>query len=304
MSFSCQSYGKWILAGEHSVLRGSEALVFPVTSQTMKFNYTESANMLEIECLGQSNDIIKPFFGALLNKALELVDRSADQLSGKINIENQIAVGAGLGASAALCVNIAHWFVHLGWLQSEQVFNFSKELETIPHGESSGVDIATVLAKRGIAFRRGGEWMPLVVNWAPNWYLLHSGQQGITAKCVKQVNQMIEHDPALGNAIDQDMIKSVSLAKKALVENASEGLIHLKESIDLANACFQRWDLIDSNMREKQQWLVRQGAIATKPVGSGGGGYLLGLWPNDTQPSPDALKKLINCNHQESLTNE
>ena len=47
--FNTRTYGKWILAGEHAVLRGCPALAFPLTSRSLHLEYhPENAN-LEVE---------------------------------------------------------------------------------------------------------------------------------------------------------------------------------------------------------------------------------------------------------------
>jgi mevalonate kinase len=301
VDFRSKTFGKWILAGEHAVLRGHPALVFPVFSRTMVFEYGAGDDILQCEFSGESSKILEPFFGALISKALETAGKSPADLRGKIKITNQIPVGAGMGASAALCVNIAKWFVDQSWIKEKQVFEFAKVLESVPHGESSGVDIATVMAKQGIRFLRTGEWRAVHLNWTPNWYLLHSGKQGITAKCVAQVNQLHQANPALGREIDNEMARGVSLAEQALKAPADQGFALLKNSIDSANRCFEQWQLIDETMKEKAAWLKSHGAVATKPVGSGGGGFLLGLWPAHQDPPSQIIDSLISCNSEEPI---
>jgi mevalonate kinase len=41
------------------------------------------------------------------------------------------------------------------------------------------------------------------------------------------------------------------------------------------------------------EMLKKAGAVAVKPTGSGGGGYVLSLWT--TQPPEELLSKLIPC---------
>ena len=46
----------------------------------------------------------------------------------------------------------------------------------------------------------------------------------------------------------------------------------------MAKDCFEQWGLIDSSVQAEMDRLSAQGALAVKPTGSGGGGYLLSLW--------------------------
>jgi len=47
-----RAYGKWILTGEHAVLRGCPALVFPLQQQFMEFTYIKSSEDIKIEIKG------------------------------------------------------------------------------------------------------------------------------------------------------------------------------------------------------------------------------------------------------------
>ena len=72
-----------------------------------------------------------------------------------------------------------------------------------------------------------------------------------------------------------------------------EGLPALAKSMGLAAECFEQWGLSDGAPGEHIQWLKEHGALAVKPTGSGGGGYVLSLWKEE--PPVEVLTSLISC---------
>ncbi|MCC6137267.1 MAG: hypothetical protein IT287_01440 [Bdellovibrionaceae bacterium] len=87
------------------------------------------------------------------------------------------------------------------------------------------------------------------------------------------------------------MALSVELAKKALLD-PSKPIQDLQHAVLLARTCFERWGLINPEVQEHMNTLQRLGAIATKPTGSGDGGFVLSLW--DKQP-PETTISLLSC---------
>ncbi len=276
--FECRSYGKWILAGEHAVLRGCPALVFPFKSHSMDLYYRKTSEDLSIQFLGDSGRDLNLLFWGLLQNVLDKVGRSRSDLKGEMKISSQIPLGAGLGASAALCVAIARWCEHLGWIEQSKTYEFARSLEDFFHGESSGVDIAVALSGAGLKFTRDGERSNLTSKWEPQFYLSYSGKRGVTSECVKKVQALIESDPGLGQSLDLQMKKAVELAEKALSSSEKEGLQDLIESMNLSRNCFESWGLTEGELDSHMAQMTEAGAIAVKPTGSGGGGYVLSLW--------------------------
>lgn len=292
MNFQAETYGKWILAGEHAVLRGAPALVFPAKDFVMKFTYEKSAQPLQIQFEGASGADLKLFFWGLVEQALEKIGRSRAELTGYLKIHSTLPLGAGLGASAALCVGVVQFFTSLGWVKDGDVYELSRQLEGVFHGESSGVDIAVAIEKRGLRFLRGGERTPIEINWRPNLYLSYSGERGATSDCVRRVNELRAISPHIGDKVDQEMRDAVRLAESALQLDAVNGFTRLVEAITLAKNCFVQWGLTQGALDSHMQELLNAGAVAVKPTGSGGGGYVLSLWRDE--PSPELQHRLVS----------
>lgn len=291
--FECRSFGKWILAGEHSVLRGVPALVFPIQSREMHLQYVRSPEPLRFDLLGAHGEELQLLVWGVLDKACELLKIKKSDLQGTVTLSSTVPVGAGMGASAALCVALTRWLGFLGHVQEGEFYDFARNLENLFHGESSGVDIAVALSGSGLHFERHGERLPLSTNWQPQWYISYCGERGVTLDAVNKVKALISKNETLGNALDEQMRDAVSLAKEALMNSETEGFSQLVKAIELAGDCFSQWDLNRGAPEKHMTWLKSQGAAAVKPTGSGGGGYVLSLW-KQTPPS-EALIHLIPC---------
>ncbi|MNJ98589.1 mevalonate kinase [compost metagenome] len=291
--FACQSYGKWILAGEHAVLRGVPALVFPLLSRNLELHYTKSSQALELQLLGDHGQDLQALVWGVLEKACEMKNISRENLKGTLTLKSSVPVGAGMGASASLCVALTRWLGYLGFVSESEYYEFARSLENLFHGESSGVDIAVALSGEGLRFVRNGERRPLKTSWQPQWYISYSGKRGVTVDAVNKVKDLLAKNPTMGEKIDRDMAAASELAERALQLNEQQGFPLLVEAIEKAGSCFEQWSLNEGEPAKHIAWLRGSGAVAVKPTGSGGGGYVLSLWK--TPPSPETLKHLIPC---------
>ncbi len=283
MSINVQTYGKWILAGEHAVLRGGKALAFPIQTRFLNLNFSHGENELKLIADANSSLPVAVFHRAL-ERGLELLKKEKSEIKGLISINSNIPLSSGLGGSASLCVALARLFNNLGWLPEKELFIFCRELEDLFHGQSSGLDVATVLAGNGISFLRNNGYQNLELRWRPNWFLLHSGLHSQTKDDVAKVSALIRDNPDESAEIDQRMRLAVDLAIEGLSVDEARGLPILVEAQKKAGSCFESWNLIPTPMKLKMNELYKLGALAVKPTGSGGGGYILSLWPTGVIP--------------------
>lgn len=272
MTYSTTTFGKWILCGEHAVLRGKPALVFPLGNYPLHFSYEETSPTLSIQAEPKIALVVEQIWV----KAWSLLDQKAP--GGLIRIESKIPMGQGMGASAALCLAIARCVMRQA-PALEDTFLLAKQLEHLFHRQSSGLDIIGAGSTSGNRFQQG-QIQAIHLGWQPHWRLSPSQTVGATTEAVQKVQKLWQTHPQLAQDIDEKMAQSVEQCLQALQSHTPQ-LQQLKEGMELACQCFQDWGLINPEMKIKMDKLYQQGALAVKPTGSGGGGFLLSLWAQE-----------------------
>ena len=78
--------------------------------------------------------------------------------------------------------------------------------------------------------------------------------------------------------LDEQMAKAVEHVVGALESESEDRLEKLVQGIQLAENCFDQWQLTRGSVGRHIQELKEEGALAAKPTGSGNGGFILSLW--------------------------
>ncbi len=268
--------GKWVLTGEHAVLRGASAIAMPHPEFGLRFE-SEPASKLSFE-----PETMGPVIQNLIKLSQEILGKR-EFPSVKIRIHNAIPLGAGLGSSAALCVATTRYLVSLGWLGVKQIAEHATRLEDHFHGKSSGMDVAATSASRPILFTRGQAPDLLSFSVLPQFTFHDTGLRMETKKCIAQVQQMRDSDPARADRLDERMKNAGAQALRGLTEfdrgNQESGLQLLSSAMNEGQSCFEEWGLMPEGALVLKGKLLADGALAVKITGAGGGGFLVALRP-------------------------
>lgn len=277
--FGIELPAKWVLTGEHSVLRGKTAIAFPLSRYKLKLTYREQ------ESFSITPNPFQSQIRKLMARALEYLKIPENAFpNGEVEIESGIPIGAGLGSSAALCAAIARLVLWKTKSDLSLWVSLATHLEDFFHGKSSGMDVNVIIHGAPVAFSvsRGIEKLD-VSGAAPAFEWYDSGFRGSTRDCIERVHHWQKQNPHLKDSFDVRMHEAGLLATEGLKVfslNPGVGELKLKAAMELAQECFEQWGLVTPELLTQKFDLLKQGALAVKLTGAGLGGFWVALWPS------------------------
>jgi mevalonate kinase len=290
ITFSTQVSGKWVLAGEHTVLRGGAAIAVPHPEFRLKLEFRPAEGILSVE-----PDLATPILNELLRIAKDwLATRGTVMESprGRVTIKSTIPFGAGLGSSAALSVAIARWILSAHSLDQALERELARELENRFHGKSSGMDVAVVSIGAPISFSMKEGAIGLGLQHLPKFVFTDSGIRAATRDCIERVEKLRLTDPARSEALDLEMrlataatLDGLRAYDEAVIADSPEkvglALDIVAKGMRRAGEVFAAWGLVPKEVETMIRKLEAQGIRSPRLTGAGGGGFIVGLSPEN-----------------------
>lgn len=251
LTITARAPGKIILSGEHAVVYGRPALAMAVnrfvettisqrTDNKIQFQYVngklnhiltlKDLYVLKTKITKRYQNFItgKCFIKDVLRNPLELIQYAFIYLvenltltikNGlKIRVELTLPMGCGMGASAAVILSLMHALVNYFScsLAVDKYLYFGREIENLPHGRSSGLDLflslhgGCYLFVNGNMHKRNMPNIPLT--------LINTGKpQTSTGECVEKTAKCLQQSDIVDDFTEVAMVMDVALQQGDLV---------------------------------------------------------------------------------------
>ena len=293
--------GKAILFGEHFVVYGLPALAAGIASETI-------AVITRVRSFGWKFVDKRPAMPGYKEKKYEEQKVSIDNILKHLNIDTtktgfQIDLGgdlvcaSGIGASAASCVAIARALSeeYSLDLNDDQVNEAAYIGEKGYHGTPSGLDNTASTFGGLIWFERdlsGGppKFEKLKLGKSANLVIASTGLTASTKVVVGDVKKKKDADPEWFDSISREYNQLVNDAKAALIELDFE---KVGELMNKNHEMLQQLTVSCKELDNLVKIARENGAIGAKMTGTGRGGNMIALAPDETtmEKIAEALKK-------------
>ncbi len=280
--------GKLLLFGEHTVLKGSEALAIPLWQLGGTWQCTKN----EIASVRLSNLVNYLEKQVLLTPALSLniEQLKQDVFENRFWFDSNVPEGYGAGSSGAL---IAALYENYVTEKTQDITLLKKQLgimESFFHGTSSGFDPLVSYIKKPIHIHSGGG-MDILENQRKSPLSIFLIDTNLPRKTETFVNIFLEKckDDYFLEQINNTLIPETDAAIHFFLENKSELFFSTLHSISLFQFRFFT-EFIPMTFRDI--WL--EGLVSShfriKLCGAGGGGFLL-CFSKDEVTTENILKE-------------
>lgn len=274
---------KLLLLGEHTVLKGSQALAFPFKrfSGFWTFNPKSTVN--------EEHRSLQAFCNYLdtIQIGIKVVDFRRDLESG-LTFTSSIPRGYGLGSSGALCAAVYDKYYPVSSaIEGSSDLNLLKsklaKMESFYHGSSSGTDPLVSYAARPILIDNPKPVTLLEVQGQifseMQFFLLDTKLTRDAGMYIRWFVEQYDQQGTFQKKNQEDLIPCVNQAIKSVLAMDGYALYKAWQSISE-----YQFDLFQYMVPEeiKPTWLqgLNTGKYYLKLCGAGGGGFLLGLTRN------------------------
>ena len=295
--------GKTILFGEHSVVYSEPAIAGAVNKRaTVSIRKSRNENTilrsydLDFEALldtRKESYTLKHGKPGIIRYILNALSKFHDHSPIEILLSINIPIGSGLGSSAAVTVaTLAALFkYHDIPFTKESLAEDAHNVELDVQGMASPLD--TLVSTYGGLVYLSREKKPILFtnHINSNFVIGYTMKYGNTGKMVKNVKNLKETYPNIIDPRIADMGYIANEARIAILKN-DEAKIG-----DLMNINQGLLDSLGVNTPELSRMIYiarKHGALGSKITGSGGGGSIIALCPNNSDKIVKAINKYDN----------
>lgn len=285
------AHGKIVLFGEHAVVYNYPGITCTIDKGlTVKISRDPDGprflypHFKQVFPIPEAEQDIR-LFSRAADHALEIYGLQKAPIA--IKIESDLIPGMGLGSSAAFSVSLCSALRRYKHLDQERkwpsaIFEDAQKLESIFHGNPSGMDTATVLSEGVLWFRKGPprEILPIRIPAVATGILCIVEPGARTIELVQRVQRNRESDPRMIDGILEEIGNITVDAGIAL------GTGDIKETGRLMfrnHELLARLGVSTKALDGAVELMLDRGVLGAKLTGSGGGGAVVALVEPDMQ---------------------
>ncbi len=269
------------MVGEHAVVYGAPAIALPLPSQRIQVSLDlEVSRQIDANRLILNGDHLPADATHVIADAFQLLGLKPCPVY--IEGHSNLAIGAGLGSSASLCVVTIRAIAGAYGiaLDRRDIARLSNQLEKRFHGNPSGLDTAVVAYEQIISFRKGHD--PHVVNAAP--VRTEKGNRPwrfALIDCRKRAStrdMIVLAQPYFTGADQQSILGDFeSIAEQTMHGLQNGDLLEVAEAMNRANLHLAKSGVVSDALEHIIEKALAAGCPAAKSTGAGGGGTVIAL---------------------------
>jgi mevalonate kinase len=276
--------GKFILAGEHSIVKRGRALGFPLPLLQIRIEESDAFQGLVLNGEHRSSSNFSQYLSLRQRLGIKKPVRGA-------RVDSEIPIGGGLGSSAALCVALGR--LHFPHEDARAIALRALEGERSFHGSPSGLDPFTVAYNRPIVFDvLTQQARPLRLDAAVRdgfyFVLRDSGLRHQTRQVIEALQSLRERAP---ERVEHAFATLSEIVEASLLAFEEGEAAELGAQMNLAHRSLADLGLSNPELEAAVASLHSEGALGAKLTGAGCGGFALGLFrgPPKTQEASDVV---------------
>jgi mevalonate kinase len=276
--------GKVLLLGEHAVVYGHAALVFPI-SLGVTATIKEGAPRINAPALRvsftpeESNPNARQ-----LDHALRALFSVTGPLLGELTLDGDLPFSRGLGSSAAVATAAAKaiWRAKGHDPTIEELEDAVMQSERVLHKNPSGADAAASIRERCLLFRRGQKPQEVSIAAPLSLILVDTGERASTASLVAGIATLRQQNPT---QVEEIMSRLGALSEEAAAALSRGELSLVGQRMDEAFVLLSSLGLSTPTLEHAAKEAKEAGALGAKLTGAGGGGCLVALSAPETAHS-------------------